>query len=72
MSKKIFEENLKVLGIPDRPAFDALIELTPEVIPYRDEMIEVMDCIDPKDFAEFIDATHPTELAVAFQRLRTN
>lgn len=72
MSKKTLEENLQVLGIPDRVAFDALVSLTPEVVPYKDEMLEVLESIAPDRLADFIDATHPTDLAIAFQRLRTN
>lgn len=72
MSKQIFNQNLLLLGIPDRPAFDALVGLTPEVAHLKDEMEEVLESIDSKELAEFIDATHPTELALAFQRLRTN
>lgn len=72
MSKKTFEENLLVLGIPDRPAFDALVELTPETVPYKAEMVEVLESIDKDALSEFIDATHPTELAMAFNRLRTD
>lgn len=72
MSKKTFEENLQVLGIPDRVSFDALVELTPEVQPLKDEMIEVLESIDAKRLTKFIEDENPTELAVAFQRLRTN
>lgn len=72
MSKKVFDENLQVLGLPDRAAFNAMIELTPDTIPYREEMIEVLECIDPGTFADFIDDPHPTDLAIAFKNLRTD
>ena len=72
MSKQNFDENLKVLGLPDRAAFNAMIELTPTAIPHKDEMVEVMESIDSGALTEFLDATHPTDLALAFQSLRTN
>lgn len=72
MSKQIFSDNLKVLGLPDRAAFDAMIELTPDTLPYKEEMLEVMESIDPKDLMDFIDNTHPTDLAIAFKNLRTD
>ena len=72
MSKQIFDDNLKVLGLPDRAAFNAMVELTPDTMPYKDELIEVMESIDPKELTDFIDATHPTDLAIAFKNLRTD
>lgn len=72
MSKQVFEDNLKVLGLPDRAAFNAMVELTPDTIPYKEEMLEVLESINPKELAEFIDATHPTDLAIAFKNLRTD
>lgn len=72
MSKQVFDENLKILGLPDRAAFNAMVELTPDTIPYKDEMLEVLESIDPKALADFIDATHPTDLAIAFKNLRAD
>jgi len=72
MSKQVFDENLQVLGLPDRAAFNAMIELTPSAIPYKDEMIEVLESIKASDLADFIDASHPTDLALAFKSLRTD
>lgn len=72
MSKQVFESNLEVLGLPNRAAFDAMIELTPEVVPFKEEMIEVLESIDAAALSDFIDAVHPTELALAFQKLRTD
>lgn len=72
MTKQVFESNLEVLGLPTRAAFDAMIELIPEVIPFKEEMVEVMESIDPTDLTQFIDATHPTNLALAFQKIRTD
>lgn len=72
MSKQVFEDNLKVLGLPDRAAFNAMIELTPNTIPYKEEMLEVLESINPKELEDFINATHPTDLALAFQSLRTD
>lgn len=72
MSKKTFTENLQVLGLPDRVAFDALVELTPDTIPYKEEMLEVLETISPEDLLEFIEAPNPTDLAIAFQSLKTD
>ena len=36
MSKQVFEDNLRVLGLPDRAAFNAMIELTPDTLPYKE------------------------------------
>lgn len=72
MSKQVFEENLKVLGLPDRAAFNAMVELTPDTVPYKDEMLEVMESIDSKDFIDFIDSNLPTDLAIAFKNLRAD
>lgn len=73
MSKQVFEENLqKVLGLPDRPAFNAMIELMPSAVPFKDEMIEVLESIAPEDLQAFIDDPHPTELALAFKSLKTD
>lgn len=72
MSKQTFDDNLKVLGLPDRAALNAMIDLTPDTIPYKEEMLEVLESINPKELAEFIDATHPTDLAIAFKNLRTD
>ena len=72
MSKQVFENNLKVLGLPDRAAFNAMVDLTPDTIPYRDEMLEVMESIDSGDLADFIEAPFPTDLAIAFKNLRTD
>lgn len=72
MSKKVFDENLQVLGLPDRAAFNAMVDLTPDTIPYREEMIEVLECIDPATFVDFIDDPNPTDLAIAFKNLRTD
>ena len=72
MSKQVFEDNLRVLGLPDRAAFNAMIELTPDTLPYKEELIEVMESIDSGSLADFIDAAHPTDLAIAFKNLRTD
>lgn len=72
MTKQVFDSNLEVLGLPNRAAFDAMIELTPEVVPFKEEMVEVMESIKPTDLIDFIDAAHPTNLALAFQKLRTD
>jgi hypothetical protein len=72
MNKHVFEDNLAVLGLPDRAAFTAMIELTPDTIPYKEEMLEVLESIDAKELADFIDAPHPTDLAIAFKNLRTD
>lgn len=72
MSKKTLEENLLALGIPDKVAFDALVELTPEVVPLKEEMVEVLESIDKTALLEFLDAPHPTDLANAFQRIRAD
>lgn len=72
MSKQIFDDNLQVLGLPDRAAFNAMIELTPSAIPYKDEMIEVLESISSADLTDFIDAPQPTDLAIAFKSLRTD
>ena len=72
MSKQVFDSSLEVLGLPNRAAFDAMIELIPEVLPFKEEMVEVMESIDPTDLTQFIDATHPTNLALAFQKIRTD
>jgi hypothetical protein len=72
MSKQTFDDNLKVLGLPDRAAFNAMIDLTPDTIPYKEEMIEVLESIDAKELEAFIEATHPTDLALAFKSLRTD
>lgn len=72
MSKQRFEDNLKQLGLPDRAAFNAMVELTPSTIPFKDEMIEVLECIDPKELNEFIEDPNPTALATAFKALRTD
>ncbi len=72
MSKQVFDENLKVLGLPDRAAFNAMVDLTPDTLPYKEEMIEVMESIGSQELADFIDATHPTDLAIAFKNLRTD
>lgn len=72
MSKQKFDENLQVLGLPDRAAFNAMIELTPDTLPYKEDMIEIMESISQKELADFIDATFPTDLAIAFKNLRTD
>lgn len=72
MSKQVFEDNLKVLGLPDRAAFNAMVALTPDTIPYKEEMEEVLESIGSQDLADFIDATHPTDLAIAFKNLRAD
>ena len=72
MNKQVFEDNLKVLGLPDRAAFNAMVELTPDTLPYKDEMLEVLESINAQELADFIDATHPTDLAIAFKNLRTD
>lgn len=72
MSKQVFDDNLQVLGLPDRAAFNAMIELTPSAVPYKDEMIEVLECISTAELADFIDAPLPTDLAIAFKSLRTD
>lgn len=73
MSKQIFDENLKqVLGLPDRAAFNAMIDLTPDTLPYKEEMVEVLESIAPQDLIDFIEAPNPTDLAIAFKNLRTD
>mgnify|MGYP003409005208 FL=1 len=72
MSKQTFDDNLKVLGLPDRAAFNAMVDMTPDTIPFKDEMLEVLESIDAGELADFIDAPHPTDLAIAFQNLRTD
>jgi hypothetical protein len=72
MSKQVFEENLQVLGLPDRAAFNAMVELTPDTLPYKDEMIEVLESIDKNELIDFIDAPLPTDLALAFRNLRAD
>lgn len=72
MSKKVFEENLQILGLPDKAAFNAMVELTPDTIPYRDEMLEVLESIKPEELTDFLDATPPTDLAIAFKNLRAD
>lgn len=72
MSKQVFEDNLKVLGLPDRAAFNAMVELTPDTIPYKEEMLEVMESIDSKDLIDFIGAPLPTDLAIAFKNIQAN
>lgn len=72
MSKQVFENNLKVLGLPDRAAFNAMVDLTPDTIPYREEMLEVLESIDSGDLVDFIDAPFPTDLAIAFKNLRAD
>lgn len=68
MSKAIFLENLKELGI-DNATFEALIELTPETIPFRDEMYEVLENVSPGDLKTFLEVENPTDLARAIKRL---
>lgn len=72
MSKQTFDENLKVLGLPDRAAFNAMVDLTPDTIPYKEEMIEVLESIAPADLKAFIEANNPTDLALAFKSLQTD
>lgn len=72
MSKQVFEENLQVLGLPDRAAFNAMVELTPDTVPYKEEMLEVLESINRQDFIDFIDAHLPTDLALAFRNLRAD
>jgi hypothetical protein len=72
MSKQTFEDNLKVLGLPDRAAFNAMVDLTPDTIPYKEEMLEVLESIAPNELEAFIEAPHPTDLALAFKSLRTD
>lgn len=70
MSKETLERNLLALDIPDKAAFEALVGLTPEAAPYKDEMLELLESIDEVSLKEFIDAQHPTDLAIALQRIR--
>lgn len=72
MSKKVFEENLQILGLPDKAAFNAMVELTPDTIPYRDEMLEVLESIKPEELTAFLDAIPLTDLAIAFKNLRAD
>ena len=72
MNKQVFEDNLKVLGLPDRAAFNAMVELTPDTVPYKEEMLEVMESIDSGDLLDFIEAPFPTDLAIAFKNIRTD
>lgn len=72
MSKQIFEENLQVLGLPDRAAFNAMVELTPDTLPYKDEMLEVLESINREELIAFIDTPLPTDLALAFRNLRAD
>ena len=72
MSKQTFDDNLKVLGLPDRATFNAMVDMTPETIPFKDEMLEVMESISAIDLANFLNVVPPTDLAIAFQNLRTD
>ena len=72
MSKQVFEDNLKVLGLPDRAAFNAMVELTPDTIPYKDEMLEVLESISAEDLTTFMEAIPPTDLAIAFKNLKAD
>lgn len=72
MSKKFFDENLQLLGLPDKVAFNAMVDLTPDTLLYKEEMIEVMECVPSSELVDFIDATHPTDLALAFRSIRTD
>lgn len=72
MSKQVFEENLQVLGLPDRAAFNAMVELTPATLPYKDEMLEVLESITREELIAFIDTPLPTDLALAFRNLRAD
>lgn len=73
MSKQVFDQNVQqVLGLPDRAAFNAMVELTPDTLPYKEEMVEVLESIDAQDLVTFIEEPHPTDLAIAFKNLRTD
>jgi hypothetical protein len=72
MSKQVFEENLQILGLPDRAAFNAMVELTPDVLPFKEEMLEVLESIKKQDLIDFIDSPLPTDLALAFRNLRAD
>ena len=72
MSKITLENNLRELGIPDRAAFDAMVSLTPATIPYKEEMLEVLESINPEELVAFMNVAHPTDLAIAFRRIKTD
>ena len=72
MSKQVFDDNLNVLGLPDKAALNAMIDMTPDTIPYKDEIFEVMESISAVDLANFLEVVPPTDLAIAFQNLRTD
>lgn len=71
MSKATFNDNLAVLGLPDRAALEAMFGLTPEAMPHKEEILEVMESISSEKLVDFLDAEPPTELSLAFRSLRT-
>ena len=72
MSKQKFQDNLGILGLPDRAAFDAMVDLTPEVVPYKEEMLELLESVSSEDLDNFLSDPFPTDLAKAIQKLRTD
>ena len=68
--KNHFKENLKILGIDTQEAFDLLVELTPEILEQKEEIVEFLTAIEPDVFQDLYLKQEPIDLIKVILRLK--